>query len=260
MNKYNHEEHTHNLRDPKKIVPEIIRLLNPKSVIDVGCGTGTFLNVFKQYGVNDILGLDGPWVNKTLLLNNINSEEFQECNLEEEFKLNKKYDLVISLEVAEHLSTDSADMFIQNLINSGNVILFSAAIPNQGGQNHINEQWLTYWEALFLKYNYVIHDIMRPLFWDDPEMFWWYKQNMVIVTPKHFVLNSNVKYCNIRNVVHYELYNQKNDQLNQKNDQLKFIASGKAGRIFYLKLLLKSILGEKILKKFIPMLTKNKSY
>jgi len=59
------------------------------------------------------------------------------------------------------------------LIKAGNVILFSAAIPNQGGQNHINEQWLTYWEEKFSKYNYIIHDIIRPLFWDDPELFWW---------------------------------------------------------------------------------------
>ena len=58
-------------------------------------------------------------------------------------------------------------------IKAGNVILFSAAIPNQGGQNHINEQWLTYWEEKFSKYNYIIHDIIRPLFWDDPELFWW---------------------------------------------------------------------------------------
>ncbi|MDB0041029.1 class I SAM-dependent methyltransferase [Algibacter sp.] len=253
MSKYIHDEDTHNLRAPKKIVPEIIKILNPKSVVDFGCGIGTFLNVFKQYDVKDILGLDGPWANKSLLFKYIDAEEFQECNLEEEIKLSKKYDLVLSLEVAEHLSIDSADMFVQNLINSGNVILFSAAIPNQGGQNHINEQWLTYWEAKFLKHNYVIHDIIRPLFWDDPEIFWWYKQNMVLVTPKNFMFDFNVKYCPIRNVVHYELFNS-------KINELKLINTGKLKKIFYLKLLLKSILGEQIVKKAKLMLTKNKHH
>ena len=254
MSKYIHKETVHNLKDPKKIVPEIIKILNPKSIVDFGCGIGTFLNVFKQYGVKDVLGIDGPWVNKSLLLKYIDAEEFQESNLEEEIKLSKKYDLAVSLEVAEHLSMDSANIFAQNLINSGNVILFSAAIPNQGGQNHINEQWLTYWEAIFLKHNYVVHDILRPLFWDDPEIFWWYKQNMVLITPKNFVFDFNVKSCNIRNVVHYELFNI-------KSNQLKLIYSGKAGgAIFYLKLLFKSILGEQIVKKIKLLLTKNKRH
>ncbi len=146
MIRYKHEKKNHNLKNPRIIVPEIIKLLDPKSVVDIGCGLGTFLNVFKQFGVNDVLGIDGAWVNKDLLFEYINPEEFLEYNLEEEIRLDRKYDLVVSLEVAEHLKKDSADIFVQNLVNSGNLILFSAAIPNQGGQNHLNEQWLTYWE------------------------------------------------------------------------------------------------------------------
>ena len=122
-------------------------------------------------GVNDVLGIDGSWVNKDLLHKYINPEEFLEHNLEKKIKLDKKYDLVLSLEDAEHLDKDSADVFVQNLVNSGNLILFSAAIPNQGGQNHINEQWLTYWEEKFAKYNYVIQDIIRPIFWNNSEFF-----------------------------------------------------------------------------------------
>ena len=74
MSKYKHEEEIHNLKDPNIIVPEIIELLNPKSVVDIGCGLGTFLNVFKRLGVNDILGIDGPWINKDLLGKYIDSE------------------------------------------------------------------------------------------------------------------------------------------------------------------------------------------
>ena len=213
MSKYKHLETIHNLNDPMAIVPLIMNLLSPNCVVDIGCGLGTFLYVFKQYGVRDILGIDGTWVDKKLLYKYLKPEEFQEWNLEEEIKLNKKYDLVISLEVAEHLPEKSAEIFIQNLVNSGNVILFSAAIPLQGGQNHINEQWLTYWEKIFVKFDYVIHDVIRSLVWDNPKIHWWYKQNMVLVTPKGFKFSSKMVYCPMRNIVHYDLFTIKSQQL-----------------------------------------------
>lgn len=87
MSRYIHEEEIHNLKDPDLIVPEIIRLLNPKSVVDIGCGIGTFLHVFKRLGVKDVLGIDGPWVDKDLLYKYIDPSEFKEFNLEEKIQL-----------------------------------------------------------------------------------------------------------------------------------------------------------------------------
>lgn len=234
MSKYNHDEAVHNLKNPNIIVPEIVRILKPKSVVDIGCGLGTFLNAFKRFGVADVLGVDGAWVNKELLYKYISPEEFLAHDLEKEIKLYKKFDLVISLEVAEHLKKDSAEIFVQNLVNSGNLILFSAAIPNQGGQNHINEQWLTYWEAKFAKHDYVLHDVIRPIFWDNPEVFWWYSQNIVLVTPKDFVLNFPGESVPMRNIVHYELFQFKARQLEE-------IIGGKESSTFYMKLLVVSI-------------------
>ena len=211
MEKYKHGEQVHNLKDPSIIVPEIMKLLNPKSVVDFGCGLGTFLCAFKKNGVVDVLGLDGAWVNKALLYKYINPDEFVETNLEKEIKFNKKYDLVVSLEVAEHLSADSADIFVKNLVNSGNTILFSAAVPNQGGQNHINEQWLTYWEEKFLKYGFIIYDVIRPILWNYSEIFPWYKQNMVLLAPKGLKFNLDVISVpdSMRNIIHYDLFNLK---------------------------------------------------
>lgn len=264
MSRYKHEEVIHNLKDPDIIVPEIIKLLNPKSVVDIGCGLGTFLNVFKRLGVNDILGIDGPWVNKDLLHKYIDPKYFKEFDLEKEIKLDKKYDLVISIEVAEHLKKDSADMFVQNLVNSGNLILFSAAIPNQGGQNHINEQWLTYWEEKFAKHNYVIHDIIRPIFWDNSEIFWWYKQNMVLITPESFELKSSNKVVPMRNIVHYELFEKKttslNNALNKTQENLKKILRGERTNSFYIKLLLYSLFGFDFIQKIKLLLTRYKKH
>lgn len=250
MSRYTHEEQLHNLKDPEIIVPEIIKLLNPKSVVDIGCGLGTFLNIFKRLGVNDVLGIDGPWVNKDLLHQYINPEEFLEHNLEEKIKLDKNYDLVISLEVAEHLKESSADVFVQNLVNSGNLILFSAAIPNQGGQNHINEQWIPYWEEKFSEHNYVIHDIIRPLFWENSELFWWYKQNMVLIAPKGFELKLAKKTAPMRNIVHHELFLLKTQKLEKIN-------KGKESPAFYIKRLIYSLLGFDFIQK-IRTIGKNK--
>lgn len=237
MNKsrYLHEENVHNLDAPKEIVPELVKLLKPKNVVDFGCGIGTFLYCFKQAGIKEVLGLDGSWVNKELLYKYLTPQEFKECNLEEKIKLRKKFDLVISLEVAEHLSEKSADIFIQNLIAAGEMIVFAAAIPYQEGQNHINEQWLDYWEEKFLEYNYEMHDILRPIFWDNSKIFWWYKQNMVLFTPKVYNFKSKYAYNVLKNVVHYELFMHRAKLLNE-------ITNGDAGIKTYLKYLLKSII------------------
>jgi SAM-dependent methyltransferase len=244
---YKHSEHLHNLISPREIVPEIIKLLNPKSVIDIGCGIGTFIYCFKEQGISDVLGIDGPWCNKELINKFLTEDEFLETNLENKLVLDKKFDLVISLEVAEHLSENSADIFVENLISSGNVILFSAAIPMQGGQNHINEQWLDYWEIKFLKHGYYLRDVIRPIFWDNPKVFWWYKQNMVLFTPKDYVVTFDKNTNILKNVIHPDLYKERisylNNVINRKQQELKVIKHGEFGFLFGLKLFIKSIIG-----------------
>lgn len=246
-NKYLHSEVIHNLTSPKEIVPEIIKLLNPKSVIDIGCGIGTFIHCFKEEGVKDVLGIDGPWANKELVNKFLSEEEFLIKNLEEKLILNKKFDLVMSLEVAEHLSEESSDIFVENLISCGNIILFSAAIPLQGGQNHINEQWLDYWQEKFLKHGYYLQDVIRPIFWNNAKVFWWYKQNMVLFTPKDYVIQSIKEQNVLKNVIHPDLYIERisysNNFMEKKNQELVKIKHGKMGIVFYLKLILKSLIG-----------------
>jgi 2-polyprenyl-3-methyl-5-hydroxy-6-metoxy-1,4-benzoquinol methylase len=75
--KYIHEETVHNLKDPEIIIPKILEIISPKSVVDIGCGVGTFLNVFNRYGISNLMGLDGHWVDKSLLLKNIMANQFR---------------------------------------------------------------------------------------------------------------------------------------------------------------------------------------
>lgn len=168
------------VKSAKEIVPYIIKIIKPQSVIDVGCGIGSFLSVFKQYEVENHLGLDSLDLNKDLLL--IDKNKFIGVNFEklEEIHLTKKYDLCLCLEVAEHLSKGVADSFIDFLVSLSDITVFSAAIPNQGGINHINEQWPSYWVQKFSVRNYVLFDILRPYFWNNENIEFWYRQNILI--------------------------------------------------------------------------------
>jgi SAM-dependent methyltransferase len=206
--KYDHKPELHGLTAPLEIVPLLVDIFAPKSVVDVGCGLGAFLKVFKDCGVDDVLGIDGSWCSRDLLFRNIKPEEFIETDLEKKISIGKKFDMVICLEVAEHLSPERADGFVRDLTLLGDVVLFSAAIPRQGGFNHINEQWLDYWEARFENNGFVIHDVLRANFWDNSKLFSYYKQNMVLATKKERPLEQDKRLVRnyIKNVVHPGLF------------------------------------------------------
>lgn len=209
--KYVHEEKVHNLKAPKQIVPLLMKMFNPTSVIDVGCGLGTFLYEFHNNGVKTIHGIDGSWANKELLSKYIPLENFEEVDLEKPYYGEQKYDLAICLEVAEHLKPESASTIVNTLTNLSDVIVFSAAVPFQGGMNHVNEQWPSYWEELFEQHNYKMLDIIRPVIWDNPDIFWWYKQNMMVVakdnlTPAILSRTSLLDKIKPQNLIHPELY------------------------------------------------------
>ena len=251
--KYFHDEQAHNLTDPSVIVPIIMDVIKPKSVIDVGCGIGTFLHVFKQNGISDYLGVDGDWVDKEMLSRYIELDKFKVTDLENGVDIDRKFDLVICLEVVEHLKEDSADKIVKDLTSLSDVILFSAAIPGQGGQNHINEQWLEYWLEKFKKHGYSFHDVIRPILWNNKDVARWYKQNMflVVIDGKERITEGFEKYFDtkIHNYIHPEYFEirvrelesmtNRNSILNEKLDRLN---SGRDSFYYYLKLMLKKIL------------------
>lgn len=246
---YIHTEQAHNVSDPEIVVPEIMKLLNPKSVLDVGCGLGTFVRVFKNHGVEDALGIDGTWVNKDLLFKNIDPSNFHEADLEGEINLNKQFDLAISLEVAEHLNESSADQFVENLVNHADTILFSAAIVNQGGQNHINEQPLNYWVEKFAKHGFKLFDCIRPIFWENEELEWWYKQNMVLFSKKAPPFTTALPESPIKRLVHPDLLQTKIDRINLLEEEIESFYRGEKPFKAYFKGSLYNIFGYKRLEK-----------
>lgn len=166
-----------------EIIPIVIEFIQPQSVIDIGCGVGTWLAEFQQHNITDILGIDGDYIDQKQLT--IPSDKFIPFDLTNNFTIDRQFDLVVSLEVAEHLPQEDADKFVESLTKLGSVVLFSAAIPFQGGIGHINEQWLDYWANYFQKRNYVPIDCIRKRIWNNEKVEFWYAQNIVIFADKN---------------------------------------------------------------------------
>jgi hypothetical protein len=171
------------INSAKIVLPKMLEVL-PKinSAVDFGCGLGAWLSVLNKLGVNEIKGYDGPWINKDRLL--IPKESFTEIEFDREFDVDKRYDLAISVEVAEHILPKFAERFIETLCKASDIILFSAAIPLQGGTEHINEQWPEYWVNIFEKNNYVVMDFLRSQIWNEKSVEYWYKQNILVFIKK----------------------------------------------------------------------------
>lgn len=169
------------------IVPLVREYVPVSSAVDIGCGLGEFLKVFSETGTSRVLGVDGPWVKPEKLL--IKPEEFIEADLTKPFTNPNKFDLVISCEVGEHLHDSASATFVKTLTDLGNVVLFSAAIPLQGGTYHVNEQWPAYWEEKFKQQGFVAIDCFRLTIWNNPEIRFWYKQNLVMFVRKETLDN-----------------------------------------------------------------------
>jgi 2-polyprenyl-3-methyl-5-hydroxy-6-metoxy-1,4-benzoquinol methylase len=148
-----------------KIVPLVLDLIPCRSVVEVGCGDGTWLKAFKEHGVAEILGIDGDHIEEDTLV--FPKETFKPFDLTKPIEFNKKFDLVVSLEVAEHLPPDFSEIFVITLASLGQVIMFSAAIPYQVGVNHLNEQWPDFWAALFREKGFVPIDYIGKKLWRD---------------------------------------------------------------------------------------------
>lgn len=162
----------------RRIAAIFQELLPVRSVLDVGCGTGVWLGAWHGVGVEDVFGIDGDYVDRDRL--GIPSERFLARDLNLPFRLGRHFDLVQSLEVAEHLPAARAASFIEDLAAHADMVLFSAAPPGQGGENHINEQPYDYWRAFFRRAGLVPLDCVRPMIAGQTDVAPWYRYNVLL--------------------------------------------------------------------------------
>ena len=165
-------------RSARAVIPHVRRALGCMSVLDVGCGPAAWLAEYQRAGVDDVIGVDGDYVDRDRLL--VPRDRFRALDVSQPFDLGRRFELVQSLEVAEHLSPQSSGTFVGNLVAHGDRILFSAAVPGQGGENHTNEQTLEFWRGLFAQHGFVPFDFIRPLVAGSGEVEPWYAYNTLL--------------------------------------------------------------------------------
>jgi SAM-dependent methyltransferase len=170
------------------VVPLLLELIQPKSVVDIGCGTGGWLSVFHEHGIEDVIGVDGDYIDRHQL--RIAPEHFIAADLRRPLALQRLFDLVVCLEVAEHLPATVADSLVGMLTDLGPVILFSAAIPFQGGTAHVNEQWPDYWQARFITKGFTLVDCIRGKVWSNQAVEPYIAQNLLLYVQNDRLVSS----------------------------------------------------------------------
>lgn len=157
-----------------------LKTLGPiTSVLDVGCARGTWLRAWSEAGAAEICGVDGDYAATNSLM--VDRRYFVSADLATGFNLGRQFDLVQSLEVAEHLPHAASSLFIAALVrHSRGLVLFSAAPPGQGGEHHINEQPYEFWRNLFRTHGYSAVDYVRPGVAKDQSLSFWYRYNMML--------------------------------------------------------------------------------
>jgi SAM-dependent methyltransferase len=210
------ERHKKTHPSASKILGFLKTIHNFESVVDLGCGVGTWLYSAKEIGAKKIQGFDASKIDPAHLM--ISSSEFQRFDLNIPFEATTKFDLGISLEVAEHINATSADTYLELLCTLSPFILFSAAIPGQGGTGHVNEQEPLYWIKKFSNQGFEVFDVIRPKIWNDTEILPWYKQNCFLFVKKDLVPTIKNEVENLEDwkgkyIVHPYFFEMKNEQL-----------------------------------------------
>lgn len=172
-------------KSAQAIAPILQEALHPTSVLDLGCGRGAWLEVWKAHGASEVLGVDGDYVDRADLA--IDHAEFCARDLGGTIDLQRRFDLVESLEVAEHLPESRARDFVVDLCRHGDTVLFGAAPPGQGGEHHINEQPYAYWRAFFEELDYEAFDFVRPQVASRRDVAPWYRYNTLLYVKREAI-------------------------------------------------------------------------
>ncbi|HEY3782367.1 MAG TPA: methyltransferase domain-containing protein [Fimbriimonadaceae bacterium] len=178
------EDKERSIYSARYILNRVQEFFPVKSVLDIGCGIGTYLAAAQEMGM-EIAGVEGPWLGLDGL--DIDKSFITITDLEKPIDLDRKFDLAISLEVGEHLSDAASPHLVKALVSHADYVVFSAAIPLQGGMHHINEQFLSYWVQKFNDAGFLPIDLLRGPVWQDTNVHVWLRQNMILFAKAELV-------------------------------------------------------------------------
>ncbi len=142
---YEHHVDANERASASAVVDTLMKQFAPQSVFDIGCGNGIYLSEFAGRAVLSI-GCDGS--EHAVRLARSDAVVFRH-DLRDVLQLNRRFDLCLCFEVAEHLPARFAPTLVENCARTSDVVVFSSALPGQGGTDHVNEQPFAYWDALF---------------------------------------------------------------------------------------------------------------
>lgn len=151
------------------IAPLVKQMWEPQSLLDVGCGQGEWIEAF---ALEDFVGVDIAAPER---------DGFLRHDLTTPLDLGRNFDLVMSLETAEHLPEEASDIYVQTIAgHASELVLFSAAIPGQEGLHHVNCQPHEYWHEKFASHGFWVVDAIRPHIERNTLVSWWYRQNVFV--------------------------------------------------------------------------------
>ncbi|MEZ9898250.1 methyltransferase domain-containing protein [Vibrio breoganii] len=160
------------------IIPIIKKHFVVDSVLDVGCGSGTWLKVWKEHNIEDVYGIDGNSLKDKEIL--VPRKNLLSMNLCSSFNLDRRFTVTQCLEVAEHIPQKYSLLLVESICKHSDIVIFSAAPPGQGGENHVNEQCYDYWRNIFKMNGFDAYDIIRPKISGLKSIPPWYKYNLLI--------------------------------------------------------------------------------
>lgn len=197
---YFHFANQHTVHGPRAVLPLLFKPQLPASLLDVGCGIGTWAKIAIDLGVPEVFGVDGVKMDQDQLL--LPEKNFLHQDLTEDWDLGRHFEIVLCLEVAEHLDKRYAPLLVRNLVKHSDTIVFSAACPEQRGQHHVNCQWPQYWQALFNAEGFSCDDAIRWQIWDTNGIEPWYRQNMFIASRKKEAAGKEAR---LKSIVHPDM-------------------------------------------------------
>jgi SAM-dependent methyltransferase len=199
---YDYRKNLHTISGPQAALPYVFAQRRPASLLDVGCGPGTWIRASIESGIADVFGVDGVRVDDGELL--FPPELFRQLDLTQHWSLGRSFDAALCLEVAEHLAPGSAPALVDSLVKHSNLVVFSAGCPGQPGQHHVNCQWADYWQELFNARGYVCSDALRWSIWDIQDIEPWYRQNIFIARRDPAAAGQEPR---IKRVIHPDMLN-----------------------------------------------------
>ena len=172
------EQFAGSLASARVLLGHLAALMQPASVVDLGCGRGAWLSVWAEMGVPLLVGIDGSWNRQEAMAHP--QIRFRAADLEQPLSLGTRFDLAMSIEVVEHLSPSAGEAVVESLSRLSDAVVFSAAFSGQGGINHINERYHSHWGALFRNRGYKVYDAFRPRAWSDERVMPWHRANVFL--------------------------------------------------------------------------------